>query len=360
MSWRPKAAAHARALAEVIGAANVSLVEDCRCVVARPGAASDVAAVLEVARASRLTVEVASRDRSPDVVLDLARMARVLHLDDCSLLVHVQAGSTLAQLEAGLGERRLSLGAALRWGGERTVGAALASPRPAEGGPCGRFLDACSAVDGVLADGTIFSTRMAPRRATGPDLAHALLGARGTTGVITAAWLRVTRRLPTRHAAFVFPDRAAPVAVARALLDRGLRPAQLSVTDRLDAAAGTVLALALDVPSEVCDAAVGLAADLATSAGGRPWPAVATLEEWLARPCLPDLRRQRFVPWRELDAAWAACPAPAELTAFSPAGAALVAESVTPAAPVFPSPTRAAILHQLDPQGLFSRPERTA
>ena len=72
----------------------------------------------------------------------------------------------------------------------------------------GRFVQACAGVAAILANGTEIATRVAPRKATGPDLMHALVGARGTLGLITSATIRVRikgRARSTRSSALVSP-----------------------------------------------------------------------------------------------------------------------------------------------------------
>src|SRR6185295_7410102 len=114
----------------------------------------------------------------------------------------------------------------------RTVGAVLAAPRPSEATPRGRLLDACAALEAVLPDGKRLRTRLAPRKASGPDFMHAFLGARGATGLITTAWLRLARK-PAHHlfAGFAFADGMAALAATRRLLDAGGRPADLALVD---------------------------------------------------------------------------------------------------------------------------------
>jgi len=61
-------------------------------------------------------------------------------------------------------------------------------------------------VSAVLADGRTVHTRLAPRRATGPDLLRALCGSEGTIGFITSVVLRIHQRPESRLVcAFTIP-----------------------------------------------------------------------------------------------------------------------------------------------------------
>ena len=139
----------------------------------------------------------ARRRQRRGVDVDLSRMCNVLHLDETSLLVSAQAGITVDALEARPRRARPDARSALpslvaraharraarrRRARRRRRRASAASSRPAP------------ASQALLPDGTEIATRLAPRKATGPDLMHALVGARGTLGLITAATLRVQRR----------------------------------------------------------------------------------------------------------------------------------------------------------------------
>ena len=334
--------------------------------VAFPGSAGDVAAALKVAREIDRAVVVGGADAAA-LTLDLGRMTQVLHLDETSLLVHAQAGITVAALEVALAAHGLSLGPAARRSGGRTVGALLSSPHPGEASPRGRLSDACAAVDGVLADGTVINTRLAPRRATGPDLARALLGARGATGVITAAWLRCLRRPPERKfAAFAFSAGAGAIEASQALLDRGARPSDLSLVDGPIAIPAletgelesreVLWVIALDGVAETVGAELKLASDLAGEHGAR-FLSSALAEAWFQTQI--DGRFESFVTTTALAKAWSERGERAELSGFTAAGAALMSDRPAENEPDPLAAIRDAIARRLDPTSLFSRRKRT-
>jgi alkyldihydroxyacetonephosphate synthase len=220
-------------MAAAVGAPNVS-VADKRLAV-KPGSAQEIADVLRIAREVSATAGVGAKS---GVAIDLSRLRNVLHLDETSLTCAVQAGLSAGELEEILAPRGLTLGLLPHWSRKRTIGALLAAPRPSEASPrLGRFTAQCASIGGLLSDGTSFETRLAPRKATGPDLMHALIGARGTLGILLSATLRVHRRGEAREdAAWKFASVENALLSARTLLTRGARPVELAV-------AGTTLSL---------------------------------------------------------------------------------------------------------------------
>jgi FAD/FMN-containing dehydrogenase len=255
-------------LAHAVGAPHV-LTQAGR-VLVRPGAPAELCDVVRIAGevGARVGIGLGTNHENIDIDVDLTRMCNVLHVDETSLVVTAQTGITFDALERALGDRGMHLGAVPSWARLRTLGALLAAPRPSEASPrLGRFVQTCLGIQALLPDGTEVSTRLAPRKATGPDLMHAIVGARGTLGLITAATLRVQRRQEVRQsAAFAHPTLPAALSAARALLVRGGRPVELSVS-----AAG-VLAIDVDGPEALAAAEVALVESVAHAHGGEPVP----------------------------------------------------------------------------------------
>jgi alkyldihydroxyacetonephosphate synthase len=284
-------------IGEIVGAANVGrgarelgIAAD-RAWVARPGAASEIAEIMRLsAQALAVVVPVgtASRrqghgaDQRLRVAIDTKRMANVLHLDETSLVVHAQAGLTGLALEELLLPRGLTIGdfppAALR----STIGGLIAVRTPGKSSPRhGFFEDAVLGVSAVLADGRTIHTRVAPRRATGPDLARAMLGSEGTLGVITSAVLRIHRRPEARLLdAHRLPTIDAAIAAVLAALRKYARPAAVRIYDAAEAAAHlgdghasgdeAILVVATAGPADLAAAERQIVADASKRAGGVP------------------------------------------------------------------------------------------
>ena len=167
------------------------------------------------------------------------RLDQVLQLDETSLLVHAQAGLTGLELERILVPRNLSLGDYPLSVLTSSIGGIVAVRTPGKSSALhGFFEDAVVGVSAVLADGRTLHTRVAPRRATGPDLARALCGSEGTIGFITSVVLRIHQRPEARlTAAFVLPTVGAAVSAVYLALREEAAPSGLRIYDAGEAAA---------------------------------------------------------------------------------------------------------------------------
>lgn len=195
-------------------------------------------AVLPVGNAARAP-RTAQLSRRLRMFIDTRRMDHVLRLDETSLLVHVQAGLTGVELERILSLRRLTLGdyppAVLR----STMGGLLSVRTPGKSSARhGFFEDAVLGVSAVLADGRTIHTRVAPRRATGPDLMRALCGSEGTLGFITSVVLRIHRMPEARFlSAYALPDFDAALSAVYLALREEAAPSALRAFDHAEALA---------------------------------------------------------------------------------------------------------------------------
>jgi alkyldihydroxyacetonephosphate synthase len=205
------------ALGGVVGAEHVERVDGGSAPAWRvhPGAPAEVAELVGVcAKHALAVVPVGSGSRpSPDsprarVQVGMRRMTHVIHLDETSLVAHVQAGITGIELEQILVPRGLSIGDYPPVVLASTLGGIIAVRTPGKSSARhGFFEDAVLGVSAVLGDGRTIHTRVAPRRATGPDLMRALAGSEGTIGLITSVVVRLHRRPESRFvAAYVVPS----------------------------------------------------------------------------------------------------------------------------------------------------------
>ncbi len=207
-----------------------------------PGSPSEVAAVLKACTDLGVAVGIAGGGAGvahhwpltaerPRVVLDTLRMSNILDVDETSLTVLAQTGIQVRHLEEALRRQGLTLGPYPAELQLATLGGLLAAPPAIAHSPqTGLFHDGCLGLSVAHADGSSVQTRVAPRRATGPDLARVYLGSRGGLGVITTATMRVYR-VPelVQPIAFAFTGLEAAHAGARELCASGVLPARLRV-----------------------------------------------------------------------------------------------------------------------------------
>jgi alkyldihydroxyacetonephosphate synthase len=234
-------------LVSALGAEHVSeLPEGLR---AAPGSPAEVAEVIRRAgslgaavhpvgaggRPSRINDP---RGDRPRVFVSTERLDQVLQLDEQSLLVHAQAGLTGLDLERILAPRGLSIGDYPPVVLTSSLGGILAVRTPGKSSARhGFFEEAVVGVSAVLADGRTVHTRVAPRRATGPDLARALCGSEGTIGFITSAVLRIHPRPESRLvAAYVLPSIDAAVSAVYLALREEAAPSGVRIYDAAEAA----------------------------------------------------------------------------------------------------------------------------
>lgn len=262
-----------------------------------PGAAAEVAHVLRIASSYALPVipygggssmvgGASPRGDRPWMVINCKRMCNILDMDEVSMVVHVQAGIVGVELEERLNARGFSLGHVPTSMTTSTLGGWLSTQSSGMlSSRYGRVGDLCLGITAVLPDGQLVHTRVAPRRATGPELLHLLLGAEGTLGVITAAHLRL-HRLPLhrRFDSFSFDEVAPAIEALRECLAAGVRPLvariqrdpRLRRSDRNDDAAEPtaeelarrVLLMAYEGPAGLVEAERDIVRDLATARGG--------------------------------------------------------------------------------------------
>ena len=168
----------------------------------------------------------ARKPRTPFVVLSTARLSGVRAYEPADLTLTAGAGTTLAQINAALGEHRQWCPFDPPGGPGRTLGGALASghvgPRSAGyGAPRDHLLGATL----VTGDGRVLELGgRVVKNVAGFDLIRVTVGSRGTVGVITSACIRV----------FPLP------AARRALVMRAGSPSELMGAARAVATASVV------------------------------------------------------------------------------------------------------------------------
>ncbi|WP_022923238.1 FAD-binding oxidoreductase [Serinicoccus marinus] len=127
------------------------------------------------------------------LVLSLARMNRIRHIDEVNRLADVEAGVITADLDAAAGRHGLFFPPDPASARTSTIGGNIATN--AGGLRCvahGVTADSVAALEVVLADGRVLQTGARTRKnVAGLDLTSLFTGSEGTLGVITAATVRL-------------------------------------------------------------------------------------------------------------------------------------------------------------------------
>ena len=167
-----------------------------------PGTVEEIAAVLRVANAFKLTVTVAggfshqsmgNAPTSVDILLRMDRMNQVLHFDPGDLTIGVEAGCKVEDVRKKVAEDSLMLPLEIAKGQTGTIGGALAT---AVSGPMkhgfGGVREYCIGVSFVTGAGRIAKAGgRVVKNVAGYDVMKLMIGSQGTLGVITSANFRL-------------------------------------------------------------------------------------------------------------------------------------------------------------------------
>jgi alkyldihydroxyacetonephosphate synthase len=178
----------------------------------------------------------------PAVCLDLARLDRLLSVDELSGTATLQAGIRGPALEAALGARGFTLGHFPQSWEFSSLGGWIATRSAGQQSAGYGKIEAMVLSLTVATPAGVVSTRLEPAAATGPCLRELLVGSEGILGVITQATVRV-RRVPEKrdYRGVVFHGFADGLAAVREIAQSGLQP----VTVRLSDPAETQASLAM-------------------------------------------------------------------------------------------------------------------
>lgn len=260
------------------------------------------------------------------VTVSLRRLNHVLSVNETSLLADAQAGIFGPELEAALQTKGLTLGHYPQSFHFSSLGGWIATRASGHlSGRYGRIEDMVQAVRLVTPRGEI-ETRSVPARSAGPDLKEVVLGSEGTLGIIVGAVLRV-HRLPEskENRVALFPSFLGALDVTRGMLQAGVSPSLLRISDQQESA--MILSLVglevEDSPAQVLlgfegsqgevESGLDQALNLWTTAGGVDMgPEVATSweEEYYKSPYLRDdlMDRGLLVETLETSANWDVLP----------------------------------------------------
>ena len=180
-------------------------------------------------------VEAVGKGDQPVVVLNLLKMNRIIKLWPESHLVDVQAGVLGPHLENVLNQHGFTLGHFPESFHYSTVGGWVATRSAGQQSTFyGKIEDMVEKICLITPTGQ-FCTPSFPAAADGPDVNRLLAGSEGRLGVITRIRLRMNRfPQEKQYLAVLFPSFAAGAQFIQFMIQQGLKPATVRLSDELE------------------------------------------------------------------------------------------------------------------------------
>ncbi|MDP1822033.1 MAG: FAD-binding oxidoreductase [Archangium sp.] len=206
--------------------------------------------------------------------LDLAKLGRLLELDEVSQVARLEAGVFGPALEQQLGLRGFTLRHYPQSFEFSTLGGWIATRAG------GHFATVLTHIDELVhsvrmvTPRGLFETKRFPASGAGVDPNRLVIGSEGTLGVITEAWMRVRPRPTFRAGASVlFEDFTQAVQATRAIAQSGLSPSNCRLLDAQEAMINgvgfsSVLVLGFESADHPLDAWIDRAVTIAEAHGG--------------------------------------------------------------------------------------------
>jgi alkyldihydroxyacetonephosphate synthase len=173
----------------------------------------------------------------PVVAIDLSALAACIDVDAASSTATFQAGITGPELEEVLRRYHLTLGHVPQSFQRSTLGGWIAARSAGQQSLYfGKIERMVAALDMHAPAGKVSIDHL-PAHGAGPDALELICGSEGTCGVISRATMRVQERPEVvGFSSWIFPNFAQATAAARKLVQHGLRPATVRVSDPAETA----------------------------------------------------------------------------------------------------------------------------
>lgn len=197
------------------------------------------------------------RASQPVVVVDTSRMDACLGVNDEDRTATFQAGVRGPGLEQELAPRGMTLGHMPQSFAFSTLGGWIATRSSGQASlRFGRIEQLTAGLRLVAPAGTV-EVEHVPAHGAGPDARELILGSEGAYGVISQATMRLAERPERVHfGTWMAPTFEDAARAARTLVQRGIRPGMVRVSDEAE----TAFALGASVPQGVLRRAGGVLA----------------------------------------------------------------------------------------------------
>ncbi len=259
-----------------------------------------------------------------EVIIDLKRLNRLIHIDEISSMATAQAGMNGELFEAALNSRRLTLGHFPQCLNVSSVGGWLSCRSAGQASSrYGKIEDMVVGMKVILPDGRLLEVRPAPRRSAGPSIKDLFVGAEGTMGIIVEGTFRVLP-YPERETVHVigFKDYLSGLEALRKIMQAELRPAVTRLYDEHESKsriAGfpeykdypSIVMLTFNGLKELVEVEERLSLKICKDLGGiegSPEPAYKWMEHRFESISAKPVFEGRMMDTVEISASWLALP----------------------------------------------------
>lgn len=171
------------------------------------------------------------------IALDTTGICEVGHVDHTARVATFGAGILGPALEQSLASESLTLGHVPQSFMKSTLGGWIAARSAGQQSLAYGKIESMLAAIEVATPSGLVKVDHVPAHAAGPDALQLMLGSEGTLGIITSATMRLAVRPErVRFATFLFPDFPTATLAARTMVQKGLRPATVRVSDSQETA----------------------------------------------------------------------------------------------------------------------------
>lgn len=168
------------------------------------------------------------------IIIDSKKMDRVIDIDEQGLMVTAETGINGMILERKLNQKGYTMGHIPQSLYCSSLGGWIACKAAGQfSTKYGKIEDMLIALEAVLADGTIVSSKPVPRSSTGPAVERLFLGSEGRFGMVTKATLKIWPH-PEKKVlcSFVFDSMQQSLNAVRKIMRKNVYPAVVRIYDK--------------------------------------------------------------------------------------------------------------------------------
>ncbi len=178
-----------------------------------------------------------SAETENSIMLDASAMNKIVKIDDHNMMATCQCGVPLQTLENKLQKQGLTTGHSPQSLPVAQMGGLVATRSIGQFSTYyGCIEDMVCGLEAVMPDGEVVRIRNVPRRSSGPDLRHLIIGCEGALAFITEVTVKLYRYYPDSfwRGAYIMPDMYTGFETLRTIITDGYRPSVVRLYDKSD------------------------------------------------------------------------------------------------------------------------------